>query len=186
MSRISGQALVSAAARVRAMDLRQKEQLSDELFRAQPRVFATFLVQQRLGVSLAKADFLLDILLVGFQAMKESGLSWPLITEDQQDAQMGRLVATVQLGDVRGALRDHALQQYVETHPERDLLAFVQVETANWLQRVVPEESDKFVVMAVLNLVDCIASVPLPAETNPVPCTQGQADAGRALEPVMT
>lgn len=90
--------------------------------------------------------------------MKESGLRWPLISEDEQDVQMGRLVATVQLGDVRGVLREHTLQQYIETLPERDLLAFVQVETANWLQRVVPEESDKFVVMAALNLVDCIAS----------------------------
>lgn len=160
------------------MDLRQKEQLADELFRAQPRVFASFLVQQRLGVCLAKMDFLLDILLICFQAMKESGLPWPLITEDEQDARMGRLVATVQLGDdPRGGLRDRALQHYIETHPEHDLLAFVQVETANWLQCVVAEESDKFVVMAALNLVDCIAFVPLPAQTKPARLTQGTQSA---------
>ena len=29
----------------------QKEQLADELFRAQPHVFASFLVQKQLGVS---------------------------------------------------------------------------------------------------------------------------------------
>lgn len=155
------------------MDVTQKEQLADELFRAQPHAFASFLVQQQLGVSLAKMDFLLDILLICFQAMKESGLIWPLITEDGQDRQMGRLAATVQFGgDLPGSLRDRPLQQYIETHPEKDLLAFIQVETANWLQRVVPEESDKFVVMAALNLADCIAFVPLPVQTKPVRRTQ--------------
>lgn len=169
MSRISRHALVNAVVTVRAMDLTQKERLADELFRAQPRVFASFMVQQKLGVSLAKMDFLLDILLICFQAMKDSRLIWPIITEDHQDRQMGRFVAIVHFGDdLPESLRDRALQQYIETHPEKDLLAFVHVETAAWLQRIVPEESDKFVVMAALNLVNCIAFVPLPAQTKPV------------------
>lgn len=36
MSRISRHVIVSAVVRVRAMDLTQKEQLADVLFRAQP------------------------------------------------------------------------------------------------------------------------------------------------------
>ena len=60
MRRISRETLASAIARVRGLDLMQKEQLAYELLRAQPHVFASFLVQQRLGVSLAKMDFLLD------------------------------------------------------------------------------------------------------------------------------
>ena len=73
----------------------------------------------------------------------------------------GRFVATVQFGDdLPGSLRDRALHQYIETHPENDLLALVHVE-ANWLQRVVPEESDKFAIMAALNLENCIAFVPI-------------------------
>ena len=60
MSRISQDALVSAVVRVRAMDLIQKEQRADELFLAQPNFFASFMVQQKLGVSLVKMDFLLD------------------------------------------------------------------------------------------------------------------------------
>jgi len=173
MSRISPDVLVSAVARVRAMDLTPKEQAADELFHAQPHVFASVLVQQQLGVSRAKMDFLLDILLICFQAMKESRLIWPLITEDEQERQMGRLASTVQFGDdLSGSLRDRALQQYIEAHPEKDLLAFVQVATAHWLQHVVPEESDKFVVMAALNFVNCIAFVPLPAPTKPAHRTQ--------------
>ena len=93
------------------MDITQKERLADELFEAQPHVFASFLVQQQLGVALGKMDFLLEILLICLQAMKESGLIWPRITEDEQDRQMGRLAATIQFGgDLPGGLRDRALE----------------------------------------------------------------------------
>lgn len=148
-------------------------QLGDELARAQPHIFASFLVQQRLGVSLTKMDFLLDILLVGFEAMKQSGQIWPLITEDEQDRQMGRLIATLRFGDdLPRSLRGRALRQYIETHPENDLLAFVRGETAGWLQRVIPEETDKFVVLAALNFVNCIAFASLPEQTKLVRRTQ--------------
>jgi hypothetical protein len=60
MSRIPDHVLAGALASIRAMDLKQKEDLADELVRAQPHVFASFLVQQKFGVSLAKRDFLLD------------------------------------------------------------------------------------------------------------------------------
>ena len=145
------------------MDAEQKEQLADQLFRVQPYVLASFLVQKQLGVSLEKMDFLVDILLICFQAMKESGLTWPLITEDEQERQMARFVATVQFhDDLRGSLRDRTLREYIATHPEKELLAFVQVQTSNWLQRVVPNESDKYVVMAAFNFVNCIAFAPMP------------------------
>src|SRR3989304_4055099 len=103
------------------MDLTQKERLADELFRAQPRVFASFMVQQKLGVSLAKMDFLLDILLICFQAMKESGLIWPIITEDELDRQMQCYIAIVKFGDDLGrSLRGQSMQQYLEDHPEKE------------------------------------------------------------------
>jgi hypothetical protein len=76
MSRISPDALVSAVVRVRAMDLTQKEQAADELFHAQPHVFASILVQQQLGVSGAKTDFLLDILLICCRKNPTGSSSW--------------------------------------------------------------------------------------------------------------
>ena len=169
MSRITRYALARAVAKVRAMDETQKEQLADHLFRAQPHVVASLLVQKQLGVSLEKMDFLIDILLICFQAMKESGLTWPLITEDEQERQMGRFVAAVHFGDdLLGSFRDRALKQYIEAHPESELLAFISVETADWLQRIVPEESDKYIVMAVFNFVNCIAFASMPAQTTPM------------------
>jgi len=33
----------------------------------------------------------------------------------------------------------------------------------NWLQRIVAEETDKYVMLTAANLVNCIAFVPMPA-----------------------
>jgi hypothetical protein len=162
MSRISHDAMVQAITQVRAMDSNQKEGLADEIFRIQPHLFGSFLVQSRLGVSLEKMEFLLNILCISFQAMKASGLAWPLITEDDLDRQSQRFVAIVKFGyDLSESLRHQSMQHYVADHPEKDLLAYVQLETANWLKRIAPEETDKYVLLAVWNIVNCVAYVPL-------------------------
>jgi hypothetical protein len=164
MSRISRQALGNAIAKVRAMNRQQKEQLADELFLAQPNMFGSFLAQQKMGVSLEKMEFLLEILFICFQAMKESALTWPLITEDEQERQLARYVATVKFGEGLDAdLQDHAMKQYIEGHPEQDLLAYVFTETANWLKRIAPQDTDKYVMLAAANFVNCIAFVPMSA-----------------------
>jgi hypothetical protein len=93
MSRISQGALVQAITLVRAMDFKKKEQLTDEIYRTQPHILTALLVQSRLGVSFVKMDFLLDLLLICFQAMKTSKLSWPLFTEDDILRQRARLIA---------------------------------------------------------------------------------------------
>jgi len=61
---------------VRAMDFSKKEALTDEVFRVQPHMLASFMAQKEFGVPLEKIDFLPNILLVCFQAMKGSGVNW--------------------------------------------------------------------------------------------------------------
>lgn len=161
MSRISLDALARAIKHVSTLSMLQKEAMGDEIFRAQPNLLGSVLVLQRLGVSLLKIEFLLDILLICFQAMKESGHTWPMITLDQQDTQMQRLAATVKFGENLGqGLQRIASQQYIDAHPEKYLLAYVINECTNWLSRVEPEESDKHVLLAAINLVSCIALLP--------------------------
>lgn len=148
------------------MSQQQKEHLADELFRTQPSLLGSVLVQPRLGVSLAKMEFLLDLLFVCFQAMKESGLSWPPISEDELDRQSQHFAAIATFGDGLGdALRQRSMQQYIESHPEKQLLAFVQMETMQWLKTIVAEESDKYVMIAAWNIVNCIAFVPMAASS---------------------
>jgi hypothetical protein len=163
MSRISRDAMARALIAAQAMDLQQKEQLADEVFRAQPNLLASVVVLPRLGVALSKVDFAIEILFVCFQAMKASGLTWPLITEDDQDRQLQRFVAITRFGDdLSDSLRERSMQQYIADHPEKELLAYVMVETNKWMARIVPEESDKYVMLAIWNLVNCISFVALP------------------------
>ena len=146
------------------MNRQDKEALADELFQTQPHLFGSFLVQQRLGVSLPKMEFLLDLFFVCFQAMKESGLPWPLITEDELDRQSLRFAAFATFGEGLGSeIQGRSMLQYVEDHPEKELLAFIQMENKQWLKTIVPEESDKYVLMATWNIVNCIAFVPMKA-----------------------
>jgi hypothetical protein len=68
--------------------------------------------------------------------------------------------------DLSEKLRNQSMQQYIDNHPEKELLAYVQVETANWLKRIIPEDSDKYVMLASWNIVNCIAFVPMPVQTH--------------------
>jgi cell division protein ZapA (FtsZ GTPase activity inhibitor) len=64
-----------------------------------------------------------------------------------------------------GSTADGAREQYASQHPEQPLLAFVVSETNQWLREIsqphAQAESDKFVMMASMNLVNCIAGVPV-------------------------
>lgn len=155
--------LAAAILKVRSMSLKEKEALADEIHRRQPYMLASCLVQSRLGVEPAAVEFLLHILLVCYQSMKESGLQWPVITEDEQERQMQRWIGAVQFSEhAAGPTTDEARTQYASQHSEQALLAFVVSETNQWLhelsERNAQTESDKFVMMASMNLVNCIAS----------------------------
>ena len=166
MSRITVDNLAAAIRKVRAMSLKEKEALAEEIHRHQPHMLASCLVQSRLGVEPAAVEFLLNILLVCYQSMKESGLQWPVITEDEQERQMQRWIGAVQFSEhAVGSAADGAREQYASQHPEQPLLAFVLSETNQWLREIskrnAEAESDKFVMMSSMNLVNCIAGAPV-------------------------
>jgi len=142
VSRISADAMVKALGAAQAMDSQQKARLADEVFRTQPNLLGSILVLPQLGVSLPKVDFAVDILLVCFLAMKASGLTWPVISEDDQDRQLQPFVAISRFGDdLNDNLRARSMQQYITDHPEKNLLAYVTAETSKWMTRIVPEQS---------------------------------------------
>lgn len=162
MPRITAQHLARAIEALRTMTMERKTALADEVFQQQPTLFGSFLVQTRFGVSFEKMEFLLERLFVCFLAMRESGIEWPRITEDELDKQAARFSATVNFADGLGpALTSQSLAQYIAGHPEPHLLAYVTTEMTQWLATVRSEESDKYVVLAAMNIVNCIAHVPL-------------------------
>jgi hypothetical protein len=162
MSRISVQNVAQSVRKLLAMDVAGKAALADEVYRAQPNMLAWCLALQHVGVSLVKMDFVLEVMLVCFQAMKESMLAWPVISVAEQDRQAQRFVAMVQFSeDLSASLQEQSARQYADDHLEPWLWAYVLGQSNRWLATVDKEESDKYVIIAVANLVDCMAHVPL-------------------------
>ncbi len=156
-------ALAIAIQKVRAMSMKDKEHLTDEVFAKQPNMLYSVLALSRMGVSIEKVDFPLEILLICFQAMKESGLNWPLITEQDQEAQMERQVAVMKFDQgLKPSLKHDAREKYKDSHPEQLLLAFVLNEIQDWRGRVNTEETDKHVMLSAISLANCLAWVELP------------------------
>lgn len=100
--------------------------------------------------------------------MHESGLDWPLISAEEQERQLARIVGAVTFSEHLSdpIASDAARGQYLANHPEQPLLAFVLGECSGWLRELArthtKKESDKFVMMAAVNLVNCIAYAASP------------------------
>jgi hypothetical protein len=175
--RISRPALCRAIDAVRNLSAIDKERLAGEIRRAQPHLFGAFLAQHPLGVSLEKMEFLLEILCICYRAMQESGLAWPLITDEAQERQLAAYLVVMKCDTGSdGTSGGGALKQYVAHHPERELLAFVFGELNNFLKRSNPEETDKYVMLAAITFVNCIAGVALPAANRDLHRTSGNPE----------
>jgi hypothetical protein len=102
--------------------------------------------------------------------MKESGHQWPVISEEDQARHLQRLSGTVLFSEriADPAVAEAARTQYLSTYPEQPLLAYVINENSQWLaelaRRGTEAESDKYLLMASINLVNCIAFADARAE----------------------
>lgn len=109
---------------------------------------------------MAQLEVARHILFVTFQAIELSGHQWPLVTEDIQDGCRQRLVARARFNEGQPQeLATKLVQEFHTEHVERNLLAFVY----SWLDEhdlmAVRTEAKRYLMMAALNLVGCVASV---------------------------
>lgn len=168
VGRISLRHVATAIRKVRAMNGAQQIALADEIKATQPNLLASCLVQRQLGADENTVGFLITILLVCYQAMHESGFHWPLISEGAQERELTRMVGAVNFSEhlPDPDSTDAARRQYIDAHAEQPLLAFVLGECNGWLRTLArnnaEKESDKFVLMASINLVNCIAYAAVP------------------------
>jgi hypothetical protein len=163
VGRISLEHVATAVRKLRLMDMPQKTAIIDEIYLKQPSLLASCVVQRNLGADDRSVEFLLNLLLTCYVAMRESGFEWPMISETAQERELERTVGAIlfseQLSDPAAA--DAARAQYISAHPEQPLLALVTTECNAWLQdlaqKYAEKDSDKYVMMASVNLVNCIA-----------------------------
>lgn len=160
MGVITQAVMVQAAIDVNGMGPAQKVRLADEIFAQQPNMLASILALPRMGVGMVELEVPLHILFVTFQAMKRSGHVWPIVSEDVQDRCMQRWTARARFNEGLPAdLADQVVQQFCDEHPERHLLAFAYGYLGEHDLLRVRTDAEKYLMMAALNLVECVAFV---------------------------
>jgi hypothetical protein len=160
MGAITQAVMVQAAIDVNGMDQAQKVRLADEIFAKQPNLLASILVLPRMGVGMVELEVAVHILLVTFQAMKHSGLAWPVVSEAVQETCMQRLTARARFNEgLPGELANQVVQQFCDEHAERYLLAFVYGYLGDHNLLRVRTDAEKYLLLAALNLVECVAMV---------------------------
>lgn len=168
MALITQAVVVEAAIAVGGMGQAERLQLADEIFARQPNLLASVLVLQRMGASLRQMEVPLHILLVAWQAMKTSGHVWPVISEDTQEVCLQRLTGRMRLAEgLPARLQQRSMPQYIEEHREQWLLAFAWGHLRDNDLLGVRTEAEKFLLLAALNLVECIALA--GAQARPAP-----------------
>lgn len=158
MTVISQPVLVEAVRCVEHMSVKARERLADEIYLRQPHLLASVLVLHQFGVPLAQMEVVIHLLLVCHEAMKRSGKTWPLITEEDQDLCMTRLLARMQFTE--GLTEQQQAQvtaDAVADHPEQQLLAYAwgTLQDKGWLR--IESQAHKMLVLCALNLVECVA-----------------------------
>ena len=113
-----------------------------------------------MGVGMVELEVPLHILLVTFQAMKRSGRAWPVVSEEVQEICLQRLTARARFNEgLPSELADQVVQQFCDEHPERFLLAFVYGYLGGHDLLRVRSDAEKYLILAALNLVECVAFV---------------------------
>ena len=162
MASISSRNLVDAVLRVERMSFTERERLADEVHARQPNLFFSVLVLQRYGATLVQMEVVLNLLLVFHEAMKISGSGsaskWPVISEDVQERCLKRISGRVRfIKGLSPRLRSQATADAVGDHPEQQLLAYVFSKFKESDLLGIKTEAEKMLMLAALNLVECIA-----------------------------
>lgn len=145
---------------VEALGYDGQVRLADEVFVAQPSLLASILVLARMGVSMPQVEVALKVLFVAFLAMKRSRHRWDVVSEDLQEACMERLTARMRFNDgLPAGLAAEMVTRYHTEHPERHLLAYAYGHLGEHDLLKVRTDAEQSLLLAVLNLVECIAAV---------------------------
>jgi hypothetical protein len=160
VGRLTLELVGQAAIDVGALDHNGKLRLADEIFVAQPNLLGSILVLARMGVSMPEVEIALHVLLVAFQAMKQSRHRWDTVAMDMQEACMNCLTARMRFNEgLPAGLATKVVTQFHNEHAERHLLAYAYGYLGKHDLLKVRTDPEKSLLLAVLNLVECIAHV---------------------------
>lgn len=140
------------------MSFKEQERLADEIHARQPNLFFSVLVLQRYGATLEHIEVVLKLLFVFYEAMRASGYAWPVISEDVQDRCLQRISARARfIEGMTPQQQTQATADAIADHPEQQMLAYVFGKFRDHGLLGIETEAQKMLMLAALNLVECIA-----------------------------
>jgi hypothetical protein len=158
MPTISSRLLVDAVLRVERMSFKDRERLADEVHARQPNLFFSVLVLQRYAATLEQMEVVLNLLLVFYEAMRASGRVWPVICEDVQERCLQRISGRARfIEGLTPEQQTQATRDAIAHHPEQQMLAYVFGKFREHGLLGIEIETQKMLMLAALNLVECIA-----------------------------
>ena len=158
MASISARNLVDAVLHVEAMSFEEHQRLGHEVHAAQPNLYFSVLVLHRYDAGFVQIEVVLMMLFVFHEAMKLSGKGWPLISEDEQERCLKRVSGRVRfIEGLTPQQQSQAVLDAVQNHPEQQLLAYVFGKFKENGLLGIQTEAEKMLMLAALNLVECIA-----------------------------
>ncbi len=158
MTCIFPQNISEAIIKASAMTIVEKEAEFDVIYKEQPNLLASVIVQQQMGSALEQLDVLFNILLVVHLSLRAAGVQIPTVTVEEQDRQLRLFAARVRFSEgLEGPLFNQVLQQTLNDCPEEYLYAYVLNDIKQTGLAAVKTESAKYLIMAGLNLVNCIS-----------------------------
>lgn len=159
MAKVTAKNLAHALHKVQSLNIKDKELICDEIYKEQPNLLASVLVQKQLGSSLQDVDVLLNILMVLHLALDDAEIILSKVTEDEQEHQLQLLKSTILFSEgLSDNLVKSSVNQYVSNHKEPILLSYVidTMQAAGFFEKTY--ENSKYLTQAGLNLVACIAN----------------------------
>jgi hypothetical protein len=158
MPTISSRLLVDAVLRVERLSFKGRERLADEIHARQPNLMFSVLVLQRYAATLEQMEVLLNLLFVFYEAMRASGRAWPVISEDVQERCLQRISGRVRfIEGLTPQQQTQATTDAIADHPEQQMLAYVFGKFGEHGLLGIETETQKMLMLAALNLVECIA-----------------------------
>jgi hypothetical protein len=159
MPRIEPRHIIAARQRVEQFTLRKAEALGEAIFNKQPTPLGSLLVLPQFGVTHAELDVALKILFICHESVVEASVELPVITEALQERCLARVTGRANfLEGLAAGASQRAVQDQIDKHPEPYLLALaLGILQENGLANV-QYEPKKYLILAVLNVVEMLAS----------------------------
>ena len=151
--------LAAAIATAASMGIREKECVCDRIYAAQPNLLGSVLAQRSLGVSMPTIDILLNILIVLYLAIEESGQVLAIVSEADQERELQRFTAAIRFTEGLGS--DELAQSIKQTTPyRREKFLFAYVVDILQLTGLTDlrNETSKYPILVAINLINCIAT----------------------------